>query len=137
MEHVTLIPVLYRDAANWKVQGVLHLSGAIAADQVAALRLCLSDGLYFVPHMLGFEHLGDGQWSSFPCEDDHDWHEMYLDEIEVIDVALGGGALAPGEKVLQGGTVATFLDTVIAVSACGWVAQDPLTDDESAITAGH
>ncbi|WP_457180760.1 hypothetical protein [Mycobacteroides abscessus] len=126
--------MMYRDAANWKVHGVLRLDGAITPEQVTALRLCLSEGLYFVPHMLGFEHFGDGQWRSFPCEDDHDWHEMYLDELKVVD-AEGVSSVPTAQKVMQGGTVATFIDTFIAVSACGWMAQDPLTADDSTSSA--
>lgn len=125
---ITVIPVMYRDAANWKVHGTLRLDGAITPEQVTALRLCLSEGLYFVPHMLGFEHFGDGEWRSFPCEDDHDWHEMYLDELAVIDIERGSPSLPPHEKLMRGGTVATFVETFIAVSACGWAAQDPLAD---------
>ncbi|SHU73226.1 Uncharacterised protein [Mycobacteroides abscessus subsp. abscessus] len=128
MGYITVIPVMYRDAANWKVHGVLRLDGAITPEQVTALRLCLSEGLYFVPHMLGFEHFGDGEWRSFPCEDDHDWHEMYLDEFKVVDLTQGGSSLPTAEKLMHGGSVATFLDTFIAVSACGWAAQDPLAD---------
>ncbi|SLH40609.1 hypothetical protein [Mycobacteroides abscessus] len=35
----------------------------------------------------------------------------------------------------HGGTVATFIDTFIAVSACEWMAQDPLTADDSSGSA--
>lgn len=46
-ELVTVIPVQYRDAANWKVAARIQLRGAITASQIASLRGALDEGCYF------------------------------------------------------------------------------------------
>lgn len=83
MADTTHIPYMYRDAANYKVCRTLVLRGSITAEQVEQLRATLHDGDHFIPTQIGMPHLGtESGWASFPCEDDHIWHELELDAVE-------------------------------------------------------
>jgi hypothetical protein len=83
---VTVIPVVYRDAANWKLHEQYVLRGAITPEQEARLRATLNEdaGLHhFIPTQIGETHLGpfNDRWT----EDDHVWHELGVDDIETSD----------------------------------------------------
>lgn len=78
---VTIVPYLYRDATNGKAHGRAVFAGAITADQRESLRLALDEGEYFIPSQVGLDSLrplmGDRN------ENDHPWHEIEVDNIEV------------------------------------------------------
>lgn len=118
-ELVTVIPVQYRDAANWKVAAQIQLQGAITASQIESLRAALHEGCYFVPGQIGQSHLGASAWSSFPCDDDHGWHEMDLAGVELRRADELQRIVYCGETE-DGGTVADFVERVARIAAAGW-----------------
>lgn len=123
-ELATVVPVQYRDRANHQTAGSIELAGVITPTQIAALRAALHEGRYYVPSQLGLSHLGASAWSSFPTEDDHGWHEMRLDDFEV----LRADALAQGMFCGQsdgGGTVADFVARMERAAATGWRPEQP------------
>lgn len=124
---VTVVPVMYRDAANYKTYGRLILGGVMTGSQIATVRERLDEGEYFVPEQLGMEHLGwSSGWGSFPCEDDHGWHEMDLEGIAVVPACprrvVGAFADAVSAEVT---TVPQFVARVCAAAAAGWQPVDP------------
>jgi hypothetical protein len=123
----TDIAVMYRDGCNYKAHGVIRLEGVITPSQLAALRDALDDGLYYAPLQLGLTHLGGIEWSSFPGDDDHGYHEMLLDEIEIRS-----GEPCHGCVVDHGGTVAEFIAAVQAAARSGW---DPSLDGCTRLTS--
>lgn len=123
---VTIIPVQYRDAANYKTRARIVLDGAITGSQIEAVRAALDEGEYYVPGQLGMDHLGTGAWSSFPCEDDHGWHEMELDGIEVAPAECQArwafGDVADTGAVV---TVEQFVSRIVEAAAAGWTPIEP------------
>lgn len=116
---ITLIPVQYRDAANHKAQGLIKLDGLITPTQVAALKTALNDGVHYVPAQLGLTHFGGGAWSSFPCEDDHGWHEMLLDDLRIVTAEAAHVGPWNGNSD-PGGAVTEFVQLVQHAAASGW-----------------
>lgn len=129
----TVIPVQYRDGANYKIRAAIVLDGAITGSQIEAVRASLFEGEFYVPGQLGMEHLGTGAWPSFPCEDDHGWHEMDLAGIEVV-AADPGDEWRFGDVVDTGAVVAVeqFVERVIEAAAAGWSPIDPSVEQQSA-----
>lgn len=87
MTQVTIIPIQYRDAANWKLNDRYVLLGTFTPEQEARLRAALNEdnGLHqFIPTQIGEVHLGP--FSDAWTENDHIWHEMEVDEMEVMDL---------------------------------------------------
>ncbi|WP_155832208.1 hypothetical protein [Gordonia alkanivorans] len=113
----TTIPVMYRDAANYKRMGDLVAQGAITPAQRSRLTVALDDRRYYCPEQLGLDHLGVGAWPSFPCSDDHGWHEMMVDSATVCDrnPILGQ----------QVGDIEKFVRCVEQTSELGWAPVDP------------
>lgn len=97
-DELTAIPYLYRDAANYKQWGTIVVRGHLTDEHRARLSACLDGDFHFMPTQLGITHLGTvAGWPSFPCEDDHPWHELLLDEAEqtrpgLVDVEPFGTA---------------------------------------------
>lgn len=92
---LTVLTYQYRDAANYKVAGEIHLAGIITEQQISRLRETLDNDEQFIPTQLGLQHLGiKGRehygWTSFPCEDDHVWHELFLTGEGAIEVYTMG-----------------------------------------------
>ena len=112
---------LYRDGTNCKVYGQIRLTGPITPTQIAELRTALDDGLYYAPADIGHTHLGKREWpNGFPSGGvDHCWHEMALDEIEIVPTE---DLAESGDHIENGGTPAQFLLMVAAASARGWQA---------------
>jgi len=112
---ITTIPVMYRDAANWKANGDIFLKGAITQAQKDRIRVALDESLYFIPTQLSQPHL-DRNRPSFPCGDDHVWHEMFINDVvtEYVDEASD---LA---TVLANGTVEGFVTLIESQSKAGW-----------------
>lgn len=113
MTKVTIIPVQYRDAANWKLNDRYVLLGTFTPEQEARLRATLNEdaGLHqFIPTQIGEVHLGpfNDAWT----EDDHIWHEMEVDEIEVVD--------DPPDRQLSWSTVEEFVQRMEKAAADGW-----------------
>ncbi len=109
---VTLIPVLYRDAANYKAHGAISLTGMITDSQIATLRQCLRAGTYYVPAQLGLAHLADDTW----YDDDDNWHEMLTDAITTSTEER-----EPAWDTQHFGTVEDFITELTAIAAGpGW-----------------
>lgn len=114
----TLIPVMYRDASNYKAYGDILLEGIITDAQIAALRGSLNEETNYVPGQLGLEHLALEQWPGSRYEDDHNWHEMMHDQIRTLD--LVDADLVRERGTQEAGTVAEFLTKVQEAAAAGW-----------------
>ncbi|MDD4865708.1 MAG: hypothetical protein PHQ28_00825 [Mycobacterium sp.] len=116
---VTVVPTMYRDAANWKVQGEIHLRGELTSSLKETLRSALDEGLYYGPRQLGLDHYGSGGFSSFPTDDDHGLQEMLLDEVVVVERDPSARLLVmPNTE--DGGTVDEFVAKVVAAARAGW-----------------
>jgi len=114
----TSIPVLYRDASNYKAYGSILLEGNITDDEIAALRACLIGGTLYVPGQLGLPHLAVDAWPGSAYDDDHNWHEMLLDEISTATQAFE--PLARETSAHRAGTVSDFLTRARGAAAAGW-----------------
>jgi hypothetical protein len=122
MAHETVIPVLYRDAANYKATGQIVLIGTLTPDQIATLRSALDEGEYYNPMQLDHLHMGELKWPErFPGEDDHSFQEMLLDEIVTGDA---GSVPHYNTYSVDGGPVDQFVAQVTSIGSNGWVA-DP------------
>ena len=77
---VTEVPVMYRDASNYKAFGSVTFPGTLNAGQRDRLRAALDGGEYFIPEQLGLHHLGP-ELMGFPGEDDHAFHELDLEDV--------------------------------------------------------
>lgn len=115
----TCIPVMYRDGSNYKAYGHILLQGVLTGDQIATLRASLSEENFYVPGQLGLGHLAVEEWPGSSYDDDHNWHEMFLEEISTGEQAA---PLDPtGAKgTQQAGTVVEFLAKVQGAAAAGW-----------------
>jgi hypothetical protein len=122
---VTVIPVQYRDGSNYQAPGRIELAGAITPTQIAALRAALDEGTHYVPRQLGLSHLGASKWSSFPGDDDHSWHEMELEDVEVLRADSPARLSFAGVVSDENGTVADFVRCVERVAAAGWDPGEP------------
>ena len=119
----TVIPVMYRDAVNFKAYGDILLEGIITDAEIAVLRTSLREETYYVPGQLGLGHLAHETWPGSSYDDDDNWHEMFLNEIRRVDVAIA--ALIRERGTHEGGTVTEFLAKVQDAAAAGW---DPRID---------
>ena len=124
---MTSIPVMYRDASNYKAWGSITLDGAITAGQIAELRAALADGESYVPGQIDLPHLAGEAWPGSTYEDDHNWQEMLLDDIEVRPACAQG-------TTDHAGTVDAFVARVKAAAATGW---NPDIDNPFADDAGR
>lgn len=108
----TVIPYLYRDAANYKASSSVVLEGALSAKDRKIIEDQLDSGEYFIPADLPGLDLPElqEQLTSFPSEDDHVWHELSLDEISTQPSLPDGRTSIP---------VKTFVDAFRAVAAAG------------------
>ncbi len=78
MQQYTVLEYCYRDASNYRVNGVELFSGALTASEMQAFRRSLIDKTWFVAEAVGLPSL-QGQLlgsSGSPTPDDHDWHEF-------------------------------------------------------------
>lgn len=74
----TLFKYLYRDAGNYKVSGVLALSGEIDAESTALVDQALESGEFFIAEQVGappLQPLLQGQFEG-RNDDDHCWHSF-------------------------------------------------------------
>ncbi len=114
----TVLPVMYRDASNYKAYGDILLEGIITDAQIAVLRASLNQDTYYVPGQLGLDHLALDTWPGSAYEDDHNWHELFLPEIRTVDQATSELIRERGTQ--EGGTVAEFVAKVQKAAADGW-----------------
>lgn len=114
----TCIPVMYRDGSNYKACGDILLEGIITDAQIATLRSHLDADAYYVPGQLGLSHLALEEWPGSSYDDDHNWHEMYPDEIRTSTHAGATPIIEKGTQ--QAGTVDAFLAKVQGAAAAGW-----------------
>lgn len=111
----TTIPVMYRDGANWKEFATYIGDGSITPEQIKALSDSLDVDGTFIPTQIGQRHLG-ASMAGFPGPDDHVWHEMLVDDIQVFD-DLDNRSGLDGEHV---GPVDQFVAAMVAAARDGW-----------------
>lgn len=94
----TVIPYMYRDASNYKEGDHIILEGTLSDEQIKAIEAKLDEGENFIPAdlNLGLDELQD-RLTSFPSEDDHVWHELQLNELEVVATVPDGSNIIPSE----------------------------------------
>jgi hypothetical protein len=99
----TVIPYLYRDAANYKQANEIVLDGELSSADIAAIESKLSDGEYFIPGDLaglGVEEL-QPRSSGFPSTDDHVYHELELGSLEVQATVPEGTVVLSKDEFLK------------------------------------
>lgn len=121
----TVVPILYVDGANYKASGSFQFAGRITDEQLARARATLDgpDGNQIVLEQLVGIHLG-AEMASFPDRDDHPWHDVLLDEIEVNGMSR--------EPIFRYPDAEAFVAALEAIGKDGW---DPIAfatdyDDE-------
>ena len=79
----TSISYLYRDASNYKVYESIIFVGPISDEDITLILGKLDHGVFFLPEQVGLPTL----YGSFDqlCEDDHVWHELERDDIELTN----------------------------------------------------
>ena len=86
----------YRDASNYKVSGLILLSGRLSDTDRALIMGSLEDGEFFVAEQVGVPPLYQALYdlSGGPTEDDHGWHEFiaFAEEVAAGDEPLWGAA---------------------------------------------
>lgn len=118
----TVIPVLYRDAANHKKAATVLADGAINGSQLDALGAALESDEMFVPAQVGLRHLG-ATMAGFPGTDDHGWHEIDMNEIVVEPDAPNFES--QWSPVIKVGPVADFVAKFVRAATMGWEPKDP------------
>lgn len=113
----TLIPVSYADASNYKQHATYVAEGAITDEQTTALRGCVDADGFFIPTQIGQSHLG-ARMEQFPGEDDHVWHTMDCDEVEIVDVLPDYEPRV--HPLVMVGPVDEFVALMVAAHAKGW-----------------
>jgi hypothetical protein len=99
----TVIPYLYRDAANHKQSNEIVLEGELSSTEIAAIESKLSDGEYFIPGDLvglGIEEL-QPRSIGYPSEEDHVYHELELDSLEVQATVPEGTVVHSKEEFVK------------------------------------
>lgn len=86
-ETLTTIPVMYRDASNYKSFSKIELIGAFNEKTKSAIQDLLEDGEDFIPTEMDMTHVGQVELEDFGGEDDHVFNTLLLDEsvTETID----------------------------------------------------
>jgi hypothetical protein len=79
----------YRDASNYKQHHEVTFAGAISDAERRALLAHLDEGSHFIPSQVGLEDL-QHRFGSL-TDDDHPWHELEADDIEVVDAVPSHG----------------------------------------------
>lgn len=65
----------YRDASNYKTHHAVVLSGTLTEEEIAEIRGCADEGIYFIAEQVGLPHEFPGEI----CSDDHCWCYFYDD----------------------------------------------------------
>lgn len=99
----TIIPYLYRDAANYKQANEIVLEGELSSSEIAAIESKLSDGEYFIPGDLVGLDIEELQPRSpgYPSGDDHVYHELQLDSLEMRATVPEGTVVLPKEDFVK------------------------------------
>jgi hypothetical protein len=85
----TRLRYCYRDGANYKQLHEVVFAGAITDAERRALLAHLDEGTYFIPSQVGLEDL-QYRFGGLN-DDDHPWHELEAEDIEVVDAVPGHG----------------------------------------------
>lgn len=111
---ISQIPYLYRDAANYQQHDAIYLDRVLTPDELALIESKLDSGQYFIPGNLSKVRVEELQsrMTSYPSSDDHVYHEMELEDLEVLHKAPCGAEVISADDF-----VASF-----AAIACsnGW-----------------
>lgn len=108
---ITAVYYMYRDAANYKTNGVGKIYGVVAPEVFARLDALLYDGDSILPEQLGFSSLSPIPGADGYDEDhDHDLHEI----TDVVWFANKGRTLADCSTSAE-----AFLAAVMALEAGG------------------
>lgn len=111
----TLLAVRYADASNYKDSYLLVAEGTLTDADRARLAESVDgeDGdCFFIPMQIGLPHAAS-QMVGFPHDDDHVWHSLDFDSIEIVAAYTG----VDGVRV---GPVDAFVDRMVAAAAIGW-----------------
>lgn len=111
-QNYTVVSYQYRDAANYKAGGEIILAGLLSEADIGAIRSKLDSGEYFIPHDLGLDiaELQD-TLESFPSEDDHVYHELLLEEREVVSELPEGKVAIPAQSFVDAFKALKDVDT--------------------------
>lgn len=107
---VVEVPVMYRDADNYKEHTTLYFDGVATDELKARLKAALDAGEHYVPTQIGHEHLGTRMDSWPDQQSDHVWHELDVDEIEN----------KTGRDDLATGSFEDFVALMERNAAAGW-----------------
>jgi hypothetical protein len=88
----TKIPYFYRDASNYKASSEVIVSGVFTQEQKNIIQGKLDSGEFFIPTDVRMRAL-QNELISFPSEDDHVYHTLDVDELEVLDAIPPGCTL--------------------------------------------
>lgn len=93
----SIFEYIYRDASNYKVDGLVIIDGAINERQISVIKACLDCGVFFIPEYVGIPSLREKLYVfGSPNEDDHQRHE-YVEirpavETKSFDLEIWGTA---------------------------------------------
>ena len=118
----TMVPVIYRDACNYKLHASWVFTGPPTPELTERLRSALDDGLYLVAEQVGFEHLARGDdlfMLRFPDpEDDHGYLELEVDQVApTAEEATDGRTFEQFVAACE--AVGGLWDPTLAVNATG------------------
>lgn len=112
MATITTVPVMYRDADNYKWRGHIELMGALSSADRKAILDTLEDGTDFIPTEVGLLHVGQQKnEDGFGTDADHVFNTLLLDEAEEEQVSDFPSELP---------TVEQFIAALQQASAHGW-----------------
>jgi hypothetical protein len=114
---VTQIPLRYRDGSNYKEYDVITLRGALTAELRTQIEAALDEDMYLIPGQVGLPHLGE-RMASFPGDDDHVWHELVMDSVEIVAERYAGRPITVTDQI--DGTVQGFADALTQANKHGW-----------------
>lgn len=96
----SIIPVMYRDADNYKSHGSYYVEGEFTPEQKERLRETLEVDNTFLPGQIGGDHLGGNNYD-YDDDSDHPWHELDVDEIHTSEHPEGDSFGMPEEFVAR------------------------------------
>lgn len=103
-EPQSLLAYRYRDAANYKANGAVLLSGEATAEHHRRLKASQIDGEYFIPEKVGLPSLRERlyQYSEgVPTSDDHLLHELVELRPATAEEVCAQAAAVPVEALVE------------------------------------
>ena len=101
----TQVDYMYRDASNYKRGRTEVLAGELSAVEIAEILARREDSEFFIPAQVGLEELQHELWdeydSGYPTTDDHVWHELQGEDIQLTEAAPTMKHLTAAEWLAQ------------------------------------